>query len=205
MLFGRKNDSEKISQMKAAVEESVAEAFRQQAQEQSRQQEKQQAHLDEILEKNHKAVRNLADTVEDFLDSMEEEDRQQRQSRQEIMDIQKREQGLLELVGLYQQQMELVEQWMAGQENSKAAQTAWEQQYAMLRGKIMTESRLCAIENTGASGEPVDYRLHEVLQAVEPETAGQEGTIAEVYSQGMLYQGTVIRKARVSAYRRKEN
>lgn len=69
----------------------------------------------------------------------------------------------------------------------------------------MTESRLCAIENTGASGEPVDYRLHEVLQAVEPETAGQEGTIAEVYSQGMLYQGTVIRKARVSAYRRKEN
>jgi molecular chaperone GrpE (heat shock protein) len=199
MLFGRKNDSEKISQMKAAVEESVAEAFRQQAQEQSRQQEKQQAHLDEILEKNHKAVRNLADTVEDFLDSMEEEDRQQRQSRQE------REQGLLELVGLYQQQMELVEQWMAGQENSKAAQTAWEQQYAMLRGKIMTESRLCAIENTGASGEPVDYRLHEVLQAVEPETAGQEGTIAEVYSQGMLYQGTVIRKARVSAYRRKEN
>ena len=83
MLFGRKNDSEKISQMKAAVEESVAEAFRQQAQEQSRQQEKQQAHLDEILEKNHKAVRNLADTVEDFLDSMEEEDRQQRQSRQE--------------------------------------------------------------------------------------------------------------------------
>ena len=101
MLFGRKNDSEKISQMKAAVEESVAEAFRQQAQEQSRQQEKQQAHLDEILEKNHKAVRNLADTVEDFLDSMEEEDRQQRQSRQELMDIQKREQGLLELVGLY--------------------------------------------------------------------------------------------------------
>jgi len=45
MLFGRKNDSEKISQMKAAVEESVAEAFRQQAQEQSRQQEKQPALL----------------------------------------------------------------------------------------------------------------------------------------------------------------
>ncbi len=48
----------------------------------------------------------------------------------------------------------------------------------------------------------VDYRLHEVLQADEPETREQEGTIAKVHSQGMIYQGTVVRKARVTAYRK---
>ena len=52
------------------------------------------------------------------------------------------------------------------------------------------------------TGELVDYRLHEVLQAVDPELREQEGTVAKVYSQGMLYQGTVIQKARVAAYRK---
>ncbi len=37
------------------------------------------------------------------------------------------------------------------------------------------EYAFCAIELTGVSGEPVDYRLHEVLQAVEPASREQEG------------------------------
>lgn len=204
MLFRRKNDNEKILQVKAAVEEAVAKAHQQQMQELARQQELQKEHLDEMLEKNHKAVRSLSDTVEDFLDSLMEEDRNQHQFRQELQELQQREQGLLELVGLYRQQMELVEQWIVRQEqeNGGTAKEAWEQQYVMLKEKLMTESRLCAIENTGAAGEPVDYRLHEVLQAVEPMTKEQEGTIAKVYSQGMLYHGTVVQKARVLAYRK---
>ena len=48
-----------------------------QKQELSRMQEEQQKHFDEQmkeqLEKNHKAVRGLSDSVEDFLDSMQEE------------------------------------------------------------------------------------------------------------------------------------
>ena len=111
---------------------------------------------------------------------------------------------LLELVGLYQQQMELFEQWTLGQEHETgdAGKEAWQQQLSMLKGKIAAESRLCAIEMTGFAGEMVDYRLHEVLQADEPETREQEGTIAKVHSQGMIYQGTVVRKARVTAYRK---
>ena len=83
-----------------------------------------------------------------------------------------------------------------------AGKEAWQQQLSMLKGKIAAESRLCAIEMTGSAGEMVDYRLHEVLQADEPETREQEGTIAKVHSQGMIYQGTVVRKARVTAYRK---
>ena len=188
MIFGSRNNNRKTAQIKSVIQEVVAEAFMRQKQELSRMQEEQQKYFDEQmkeqLEKNHKAVRGLSDSVEDFLDSMQEEEERQRQ--------------------LHQQQMELFEQWITGQpqETGEAARKAWQQQYAMLKGKIQTESMLCAIELTGVSGEPVDYRLHEVLQAVEPASREQEGKIDRVYSQGMLYHGTVIRKARVTAYRK---
>ena len=196
MIFGSRNNNRKTAQIKSVIQEVVAEAFMRQKQELSRMQEEQQKHFDEQmkeqLEKNHKAVRGLSDSVEDFLDSMQEEEER------------KREQKLLELVQLYQQQMELFEQWITGQpqETGEAARKAWQQQYAMLKGKIQAESMLCAIELTGVSGEPVDYRLHEVLQAVEPASREQEGKIDRVYRQGMLYHGTVIRTERVTAYRK---
>ncbi len=169
-----------------------------------RQQEEQNAQLNERIEKNQKAIRSLADTVEDFLDTLQEADEAGRQLRQIQESAEKREQRLLELIGLYQQQMELLEQWTIGQEHETgdAGKEAWQQQLSMLKGKIAAESRLCAIEMTGFAGEMVDYRLHEVLQADEPETREQEGTIAKVHSQGMIYQGTVVRKARVTAYRK---
>lgn len=200
MIFGNKKSNRKTVQLKSVMQEVVAEAFTRQTQELSRMQQQ----MNDQIEKNHKAVRGLSDSVEDFLDSMQEEEKGQRQSQQMLEDAGKREQKLLELVQLYQQQMELFEQWITGQ-NREAGETtreAWQQQYAMLKGRIQTESTLCAIELTGVSGEPVDYRLHEVLQAVEPDSREQEGKIDKVYSQGMLYHGTVIRKARVTAYRK---
>lgn len=200
MIFGNKKGNRKTVQLKSVMQEVVAEAFTRQTQELSRMQQQ----MNDQIEKNHKAVRGLSDSVEDFLDSMQEEEKGQRQSQQMLEDAGKREQKLLELVQLYQQQMELFEQWITGQnrEAGETAREAWQQQYAMLKGRIQTESTLCAIELTGVSGEPVDYRLHEVLQAVEPDSREQEGKIDKVYSQGMLYHGTVIRKARVTAYRK---
>ena len=200
MIFGNKKSNRKTVQLKSVMQEVVAEAFTRQTQELSRMQQQ----MNDQIEKNHKAVRGLSDSVEDFLDSMQEEEKGQRQPQQMLEDAGKREQKLLELVQLYQQQMELFEQWITGQnrEAGETAREAWQQQYAMLKGRIQTESTLCAIELTGVSGEPVDYRLHEVLQAVEPDSREQEGKIDKVYSQGMLYHGTVIRKARVTAYRK---
>nr|WP_300818378.1 hypothetical protein [uncultured Acetatifactor sp.] len=204
MIFGDKKNSKRTAQLKSVLEDAVDEALKRQARELARQQEGQNAYLSEGIEKNQKAIRSLADTVEDFLDTLQEADEAGRQSRQVQESAAKREQRLLELVGLYQQQMELFEQWTLGQEHEMgdAGKEAWQQQLSMLKGKIAAESRLCAIEMTGFAGEMVDYRLHEVLQADEPETREQEGTIAKVHSQGMIYQGTVVRKARVTAYRK---
>lgn len=203
MIFNNKIGDKKISQIKAIVNEVVTEAFRQQSQEFAQQQDAQTTFLNEMAEKNQKSIRRLSDTVEDFLDTLQEEDEEQRQSQHNLKVVKNQEQNLLELLGLYQQQMELFEQWITGQdETNEVTREAWKQQYSMLKGKILTESSLCAIEYIGVTGELVDYRLHEVLQAVDPELKEQEGTVAKVYSQGMLYQGTVIRKARVAAYRK---
>lgn len=204
MIFGYKNNNRKTAQMKSVMQEVMTEAFKRQTQELSRMQEEQRNHFNEQIDKNYKAVRGLSDSVEDFLDSMQEEEKGQRQSQQMQEAAQKREEKLLDLIQLYQQQMEMFEQWITGHEHGtgEAAREAWQQQYAMLKGKIQAESMLCAIELTGVSGEPADYRLHEVLEAVEPDSTEQEGMIDKVYSQGMLYHGRVVRKARVTAYRK---
>ncbi|MCI8901734.1 MAG: nucleotide exchange factor GrpE [Lachnospiraceae bacterium] len=200
MIFGRKH----TQQMKDMVEEVLAEALRQQSRELDAQQSGQVRQLNDMMEKNQKAVRGLSDTVEDFLDTLQEENAERERLGQEYAKAKEREQGLLRLLELYQEQTELFEQWLSAQnqENSDAALEAWKQQQVILKGKLAAESRLCAIERTGLAGELVDYRIHEVLQAVGPDTKEQEGTVAKVYSQGMLYQGTVIRKARVAAYRK---
>lgn len=200
MIFGRKH----TQQMKDMVEEVLAEALRQQSRELDAQQSGQVRQLNDMMEKNQKAVRGLSDTVEDFLDTLQEENAERERLGQEYAKAKEREQGLLRLLELYQEQTELFEQWLSAQnqENGDAALEAWKQQQVILKGKLAAESRLCAIERTGLAGELVDYRIHEVLQAVGPDTKEQEGTVAKVYSQGMLYQGTVIRKARVAAYRK---
>lgn len=200
MIFGRKH----TQQMKDMVEEVLAEALRQQSRDLDAQQSGQVRQLNDMMEKNQKAVRGLSDTVEDFLDTLQEENAERERLGQEYAKAKEREQGLLRLLELYQEQTELFEQWLSAQnqENSDAALEAWKQQQVILKGKLAAESRLCAIERTGLAGELVDYRIHEVLQAVGPDTKEQEGTVAKVYSQGMLYQGAVIRKARVAAYRK---
>lgn len=204
MILGRKSGGQRTQRIRDVVEEVLTDALQRQGQELALRQTEQTNLFGEMMEKNQKAVRRLSDTVEDFLDTLQEEDEEQRQLRQSQKASEEREHRLVELLGLYQAQMELFEQWITGQdqESSEEMLEAWKQQYAMLKEKIRTESRFCAIEDSGAVGEPVDYRLHEVLQAVEPDTKEQEGTIANVYSHGMLYQGNVIRKARVAAYRK---
>lgn len=190
--------------MKAMVEEVLTEAFWRQSQELAEQQTRQAQRLDDMMDKNQKAVRGLSSTVEDFLDTLQDENEKHQDLQQEYAKAKEREQSLLGLLGLYQEQAELFEQWVAAQNqgSSEAALEAWRQQQVILKGKIAAESRLCVIESTGLAGELVDYRIHEVLQALEPETREQEGTVAKVYSHGMLYQGSVIRKARVAAYRK---
>lgn len=155
--------------------------------------------LDELREdsqKNQKDIKRLSRTIEDFLDELQEDREQIQEEKERQRETSAREDKLLELVQLYHEQMELLEQWIYKEGNG-----AWRQQYDMLKGQVEAEKSVCAIETVGKAGERVDYRLHEVIEAVETDMAEQEGTVAQVYQHGILYHGQVIKKAKVQAYR----
>lgn len=206
MFFEKK----RTQQIKESVQEVLEETLHKQEQKLLEQQMDQNNQVSESIEKNQKMIRKLSDTIEDFLDTLQEDNNEIKQFQQRLKESEEREQRLAELIVLYQEQMELLDLWISTQvdgnadsnEYNKEAVQAWKQQYNMLKGQVNAESRLCAIENVGEEGESVDYRLHEVLQAIEAEEKEQEGTVAKVYSRGMLYKGKVIKKARVSAYKK---
>lgn len=149
------------------------------------------------IQKNQKDFKRLSQTVEDFLEELQEEQDREHEEIKCQKETSEREAKLLALVQLYQEQMELLEQWIY-----KDGSASWRQQYDMLKGRIEAEKSVCAIESVGKAGEYVDYRLHEVVEAVGADTDGQEGTVAQVYRPGMLYHGQVLKKAQVQAYKR---
>ena len=67
--------------------------------------------------------------------------------------------------------------------------------------QLAVKEKLCAIEETGTEGEHVDYRIHEVIRALDAEEEGTAGTVAKVHSRGMVYEGRVVAKAKVEAYK----
>ncbi|MEZ3516787.1 MAG: hypothetical protein K1W37_16440 [Lachnospiraceae bacterium] len=109
MIFSNKIGDKKLSQIKAIVNEAVTEAFHLQSQEFAQQRDAQTTFLNEMAEKNQKSIRRLSDTVEDFLDTLQEEDEEQRQSQHNLQVVKNQEQNLLKLLSLYQQQIELFE------------------------------------------------------------------------------------------------
>ena len=100
-------------QIREDLEAVVKNVFEKQNQKQTTLQAKQEAHFDETMEKSQKMIRRLSDTVEDFLDTYQEENEALCQVQKQVEDIKKQEQKLLGLIGLYQEHIELVEEWIA--------------------------------------------------------------------------------------------
>ena len=46
----------------------------------------------------------------------------------------------------------------------------------------------------------MNYDIHEILSVIETESEEEANTVAEVYSQGLLSGGHVIKKAKVVVY-----
>ena len=192
-------------QIREDLEAVVKNVFEKQNQKQTTLQAKQEAHFDETMEKSQKMIRRLSDTVEDFLDTYQEENEALRRYMEAAAEnIKKQEQKLLGLIGLYQEHIELVEEWIAEHmpAGSEGAQEAWRQQHQILKEKLVTEGRFCMIDSIGMPGEVVDYRLHEVIEAIDADKEEQGGKVAKIFRQGMIYQGNVIKKARVQAYKK---
>ena len=74
-------------QIREDLEAVVKNVFEKQNQKQTTLQAKQEAHFDESMEKSQKMIRRLSDTVEDFLDTYQEENEALCQVQKQIEDI----------------------------------------------------------------------------------------------------------------------
>jgi Molecular chaperone GrpE (heat shock protein) len=155
-----------------------------------------------MVENLNKQAKRQSEAVEDLLDELQEKETAAMEYRNSLREKQEREEALLDLIGEWQQQMGMLEERICGEAmEDTARQEAWKKQLGLLKEQLAVKEKLCSIEETGTEGEHVDYRIHEVIRALDAEGEGTAGTVAKVHSRGMVYEGRVIAKAKVEAYK----
>ena len=147
--------------------------------------------------------------IEDLLDSWEElQEKQKEETRalssalaetaaKEQKEAQEREKVLLELLMdahdlLYGLQRAAAD---AGAE-------AWSRQLALAEQKLTEAGLPSGFQVVDKTGIPVSFAVHEVTEALPAPEPTLNHLIAEVYACGYVFRGRVLRKARVSVWRR---
>ncbi len=142
-----------------------------------------------------KFLRKKMETLDDFLDQLEEEKETQAEAGELHKEACEREMQLCQLIGIYSEQMHAIEGLLADKEG-------WNEQFRLMDQKRKQLCGLAQIQETGNVGEPFDYRLHEIIKTEEADQDKPEGIISQVHAPGLLYQGQVIKKAQVCVYRK---
>lgn len=140
-------------------------------------------------------VRKHNMTLEDTLDELEQQSEEETESRKQLRQIEKERDQLLGLVGAYEEQIWSMRNFVGEQNEMFLNQMK-------LMERVLQGNRMpCGITLIAEMEGQVDYRLYEVIEAVDTTEAEKDRTIARIYSPGYLYHGKVIRKAKVAAYR----
>lgn len=140
-------------------------------------------------------VRRHDMALEDCLDAIEEQQEEERQSRKQLRKLEEEQEKLLRLLSVYQEQLWGMKRY------AEKKEPAWLSQLELVE-KATEGSRLsCGLAWIDKAGVKVDYELHEVIEARAAAGKEQDMQVAEIYSPGCIYQGTVKKKAKVAAYR----
>lgn len=156
----------------------------------------------ELLEKLSQDVRQAGSDVrrhdmalEDCLEALEEQQEAEKQGQKQVRKLEAEQEKLLKLLAVYQEQLWGMKCY------AKQKDPAWLTQLELVE-KAAEGSRLsCGIAWIEETGVQVDYELHEVIEARAVSQEQMDMRVAEVYSPGMICQGSVRKKARVAAYR----
>lgn len=142
-----------------------------------------------------KFLRKRMETLDDFLDELqgEKEIREEKEQAENV--AADREKKLCQLIGIYSEQLHILEEILSEKEG-------WKEQFAMMKQKRNPFCGLAQIQETGNAGEAFDYRLHEIIETKETDQENQEGVIAKVYVPGFMYQGKIMKKAQVCVYKK---
>lgn len=156
----------------------------------------------ELLEKLSQDVRQAGSDVrrhdmalEDCLEALEEQQEAEKQGQKQVRKLEAEQEKLLKLLAVYQEQLWGMKRY------AEQKDPAWLTQLELVE-KAAEGSRLsCGIAWIEETGVQVDYELHEVIEARAVSQEQMDMRVAEVYSPGMICQGSVRKKARVAAYR----
>ncbi len=145
-------------------------------------------------------------TIEDMVDSWGEQLDQQKaffagleSSQMENLKNQMKQgsdtqEQLLKLVMGYQNQFFAFRKAAAEDES-------WERQLRLADEKLAGIRTLCGFETVEERNVPVNYDIHQVIEAVPTPDEEKDKQVAEVYQCGYVFQGRVLQKAAVAAYR----
>lgn len=211
MLFGKPKENKEFTEIKQILKQSAEstepvfnrlEAVMEQINTLQNQVETLQAKLEDQV--NHqsdteKLLRRQSASFEDFLDEFQEQKEGQDKTKN-------RENALISLICTCRSQLELLEkQLLKDTALTEEKRRAWESQFALMDRECQKQMKFCGLEEFGTVGEEADYRLYDILSTKDSREPGDFGTVAEVYSKGHIYQGTIIKKAQACVYKERNS
>ncbi len=158
--------------------------------------------LTEEISGMKKQMKRQSEAVEDLMDEWQEKETAAEDYRRRLQEKQKREEMFLRLICDWQKQWAMLEERVCREPMADVTkQEAWQKQFRLLKEQTAVQEKLCGIEEVGAEGERIDYRIHEIIRALETEKEDAGGTVARVHRRGLMYEGKIIAKAEVDAYK----
>lgn len=160
------------------------------------------AHMEELLQVQQKKQENVSNAVEDLLDEWSERNELAEEYKEQLENREECTKQFLSLVQLLLLQNRLLQNEIERMysQNDTGLQ-AWKQQAELLEQQTRNAMSQCQIQLFGAEGQAVDGACHQVLEAIDTDDPTKHSRIAKVHEPGILYQGNVLKKATVTAYK----
>ena len=149
--------------------------------------------LRKTVDEMRTAIRKQEMSLEDLTEVMEERDRNAEAFTNQIKQFQKKESNLLALVQGYAEQYFYIRKLLKND-------PSWSEQLNIVEQKMTPLLELAGVSVFGESGQVVDYRIHDVIQAVKTDEPERDQTVEQICSCGMAYHGEIIKKAQVTAF-----
>ena len=157
--------------------------------------------LREGVNRHDLAVADMLDSWDEWRQSREEVDGSllkaaNEKARQEAAESQHRENALVSLAAACFDQFHMLRR-----SAKEAGDQTWLRQLELAEEKLSAERLRAGFQVIDDTGCEVNYSLYEIAAAVDTENPDLAMRIADVYSPGYAYRGSVLRKAQASAYR----
>ena len=133
--------------------------------------------------------------IDNLIDSIDERSRERAASKKQSMRFKEKEEKLLSLIDLYQELFFHLRRTLSGTENG----SEWEEQFSSMEELLDEKRSVCGMTAIDKKDVPVDFSLHDVIEAKEVSDENRDGTVYEVIMPGSVYMGKVRKKAKVSA------